>query len=537
MPKFLIEDKDGKKYQVEAESAEKAYADFQAFQGSAAQPEQVQPEEIGVGEMFSQAGRNFTGSAKQFGKDVVEAVASPVQSIMAIIDLGAGALQNALPESLVQAIGEDPRSREIARKVGEYYVQKYGSVDAAMRAFAKDPVGTSADVSAILGIGAATTPAKVSGALRTASAVTDPMQVAAKLAGGAANVSGKVAREIAGMGTGAGSTPVKIAFESGRQGGAAQNQFRQNITGAADMETALDAAKNNLDQMIARKSQEYQSSMSAVKADSQILGFNDVDNALNKANKKVRFKAEVVDPEAANVIAKMESEISRWKQLDPAQYHTPAGMDALKQKLWNFVPENDFGTKKRGAAMDIYHGVANTIKKQSPIYAKTMGKYSEAQQEIAQIRKALSMPEGKGRFSADTAMRKLQSLMRDNVNTNYGQRTKLAQKLEESGTQSFMPALAGQSLNQLMPRGLQGQAALPLTLATSSLGGLPYVAGQAALTSPRIVGEVANRAGQAMGGIDAINAMRNKMVPQEGRALLDMLMYQGQQQNQMNQGR
>ena len=532
MPKFLIEDKDGNKYNVEAESAEKAYADFQAFLGSAAQQQQAKPEEIGVGEMFAQAGSNFAGSAKQFGKDVVEAVTSPVQSMKAIIDLGAGALQNALPESLVQAIGEDPRSRDIARKVGEHYAQKYGSVDAAMRAFATDPVGTSADVSAILGIGAATTPAKVSGALRTASAVTDPMQVAAKLASGTANVSGQVAREVAGLGTGAGSTPVKIAFESGRQGGAAQKQFRANITGAADMETALDAAKTNLDQMIARKSQEYQSSMAAVKADSQILGFNDIDNALSKANEKVRFKAEVVDPEAANVIAQMESAITSWKQLDPAQYHTPAGMDALKQKLWNLVPENDFGTKKRGAAMDIYHGVANTIKKQSPIYAKTMGKYSEAQQEIAQIRKALSMPEGKGKFSADTAMRKLQSLMRDNVSTNYGQRTKLAQKLEESGTESFMPALAGQSLNQLMPRGLQGQAALPLTLATTSLGGLPYLAGQAALTSPRIVGGAANRAGQVMGGIDTINAIRNRMVPQEGRALLDMLMYQGQQQNQ-----
>ena len=94
---------------------------------------------------FPESGANVLGS-------IWEAVKSPIDTATALIDLGAGALQAALPESFVKMIGEDPRSRELAAQVGKFYVDRYGSVENAKQAIAKDPAGVAADVATILGV-------------------------------------------------------------------------------------------------------------------------------------------------------------------------------------------------------------------------------------------------------------------------------------------------------------------------------------------------------------------------------------------------
>ena len=60
-----------------------------------------------------------------------------------------------------------------------------------------------------------------------------------------------------------------------------------------------------------------------------------------------------------------------------------------------------------------------------------------------------------------------------------------------------MPALAGQALNSWTPRGLQALAtSTPASLGTFALGGLPAVATNFALTSPRLTGEMFYQAGK-----------------------------------------
>ncbi len=99
-------------------------------------------------------------------------------------------------------------------------------------------------------------------------------------------------------------------------------------------------------------------------------------------------------------------------------------------------------------------------------------------------------------------MRKLQSLMRKNVNTNYGNRLDLAKQLEQHGNVSLMPALAGQSFNSWTPRGLRGA----LAGATGGVGLLwmnPIAIIPAfAMQSPRLVGKTALKAGQVTGHLD-----------------------------------
>jgi hypothetical protein len=134
-----------------------------------------------------------------------------------------------------------------------------------------------------------------------------------------------------------------------------------------------------------------------------------------------------------------------------------------------------------------------------------MQAYSEATDLIREIEKTLS--QGKN-ASVDTQMRKLQSVMRNNVNTNYGQRMSLVKQLEEAGGREMMPALAGQALSNYAPRGLQGASSVPTALLAGSLFGTPLAAASLATSSPRLMGEAAFGAGRvAKGLLDVQNRM------------------------------
>ena len=81
--------------------------------------------------------------------------------------------------------------------------------------------------------------------------------------------------------------------------------------------------------------------------------------------------------------------------------------------------------------------------------AFTMKAYSDASDQIMEIERALSL--GK-KASVDTGMRKLQSLARNNVQTNYGNRLSLARELEDAGGVSLLPSIARQARNSWTPR-------------------------------------------------------------------------------------
>jgi len=142
----------------------------------------------------------------------------------------------------------------------------------------------------------------------------------------------------------------------------------------------------------------------------------------------------------------------------------------------------------------VYDKIKQEIIRQAPAYSRAMKGYSQMSDLITEIERSLSLGY---KASADTAMRKLQSLMRDNVQTNYGQRVKLGQVLEDVSGEPIMSSLAGQSLQDAMPRGI-ARAGAPV-LGAGAMAGMPAAAAQLALSSPRLMGGAAYRAGQVMG--------------------------------------
>jgi hypothetical protein len=457
---------------------------------------------MGVGEVASRAISNIPSSFGSLVGNVVEAVTSPVQTAKSVLDLGAGILQNVLPESLVQAVGEDKASREVASKVGQFYADRYGSVEGAKRAIAEDPVGVLADVSTVLTGGALATPRAVSQPLARAASAIDPLAIAGRGVLKATELGGRGVANVLGLTTGAGKESIAKAFEAGQRGGEAAEQFRANISGRADPTEVLSLAKANLDEMNRLKQTEYRSGMVNIKKDKTVLDFADIDKALENAFNRVTYKGQVKNAKAAERITEVQQDVAQWKALDPNEFHTPEGLDALKQKIGDTLESVPFEQKTARASIgEIYNSVKSSIQKQAPTYANTMREYSVASEQIREIERALSL--GKG-ASVDTAMRKLQSLMRNNVQTNYGSRTKLAQQLEKAGGQEFMPGLAGQALSSVTPRGLQTATAIPTGALAYGIGGLPSAGLSLLAASPRAVGEAAYGAGALGRGIGGV---------------------------------
>jgi hypothetical protein len=482
---------------------------------------------MGVGEVASRAISNIPSSFGSMVGNVVEAVTNPVQTAKSVVDLGAGILQNVLPESLVRAVGEDKASREVANRVGQFYADRYGSVEGAKRAIAEDPVGVLADVSTILTGGALATPRAVSQPLARAASAIDPLAIAGRGALRATELGGRGVANVLGLTTGAGKESIAKAFEAGQRGGEAAEQFRANISGRADPTEVLSLAKANLDEMNRLKQTEYRSGMVNIKKDKTVLDFADIDKALENAFNRVTYKGQVKNAKAAERITEVQQDVAQWKALDPNEFHTPEGLDALKQKIGDTLESVPFEQKTARAAIgEIYNSVKSSIQKQAPTYANTMREYSVASEQIREIERALSL--GKG-ASVDTAMRKLQSLMRNNVQTNYGSRTKLAQQLEKVGGQEFMPGLAGQALSSVTPRGLQTATAIPTGALAYGIGGLPSAGLSLLAASPRAVGEAAYGAGALGRGIGGVTSRAPFIIdPRTFNALFQAGQIQGQ---------
>ena len=157
--------------------------------------------------------------------------------------------------------------------------------------------------------------------------------------------------------------------------------------------------------------------------------------------------------------------------------------------------------------------------------------YSESSDLIKEIERTLSLGD---KASADTAMRKLQSLMRNNVNTNYGQRLSLAQELSNAGGKDLMPALAGQAMNSLTPRGLQGASNVPTAYLAYGAGGPALAVADVLSSSPRVVGETAYKYGQMAGALNKGAEAVSSRVPMTAQQAKMAALLAGQAGNQQS---
>jgi hypothetical protein len=281
--------------------------------------------------------------------------------------------------------------------------------------------------------------------------------------------------------------------------GVSKNAFgvddgRHRIDLAAKRDKAIDVAVSS-PQEVAELQRRFPPQGAAT-----ILDFSKVDAAVNKVAGVKTYKGQNISPGTQAIRQQVTQAVSDWKSLDPAEYHTAEGLDALKQKIGDIRDATQFNTPERVVADNVYHAIRNTIVAQVPEYGKVMKGYEEASKQIKEIERTLSV---NPKASVDTALRKILSSLRDNVNTNFGKRKELVEFLARSGAANLLQKIAGISLSAAAPRGLARTLAGSegISAAAAFAAGHPIVAatlaGGLAASSPAVVGGLAYGAGAA----------------------------------------
>ena len=437
-------------------------------------------------EVGRQALENLGPSAAQAASDFANVFTSPIETAKGVGNVALGAVQKLIP-------GEQ-ESEQYADAVGRFFADRYGGLEETKRTLATDPVGAALDASTVLtgGGGALARAPGVAGKVGAVAAKADPLAGAASMIGKGA---GRAASEALGWTTGAKGEAVRTAARAGFQGGEMGELFRGAMRGDVPAEQVVTEVRGALENMYKQRGEQYTAGMAGIAGDTKPLSFDGIDAAMAKMEGVGKFKDVDISPSTADVRGQVQTVIDQWKALDPAEYHTVAGMDALKRRIGDILGQAEYGKPEWKVANEAYQAVKREIVKQAPEYAAVMKDYWKASEQLKEIEKALSL--GK-KASVDTALRKLQSTLRNDVSSAYGHRGSLLSELEDAGAKGVREQLSGQAMSGWVPRGLA--SVTPAALIGGGAYTSPGMLAATPLMSPRVVGEAAHAAGRFAAG-------------------------------------
>lgn len=295
---------------------------------------------------------------------------------------------------------------------------------------------------------------------------------------------GKVAREVLGRTTGAGEGAITEAFRGGKS-------FREALRGRVSQEEILEKAIGALETVRADRSTNYISRLEELGKIKKSINIQPVHDKLRQllrsfnikeTKEGLEFSRSTLNKTAQKDVSEILEIVKSWGK--KAGDRTPAGLDILKRRLDDFYSESK---NSRAIVTALRNEVKNQLVKEVPEYAVMTGEYSKATALIKEIERALSL--GK-KSAADTAVRKLNSAMRE----NFGFRRTLLEQLSAQGEVSNLPEeIAGEALKNIMPRGLSGLGSIGV--AGVGLYSDPRLLPLLTLASPRLVGEFVNLLG------------------------------------------
>lgn len=513
-------------------------------------------ENAGLGDALSQTLKNLPESAYNLATGLMAPATDAVRSLAA-----------GKPEgfySLAAGLVTDPAAT--AKQVGDVYAEDYGGVDNIKRKLMRDPLGAMGDASMVLSGGAGLLRRGLPGLPGVADAVAqsarriDPVSgMHALLTRGAPGLYSRLPEsmrhyaaelpfDIAAFPSGVGGQTLREGFNAGRSHGLAgaetpqsrafQSNRRQE-PGAAEGTVGL--ARNGVDNLRRQASADYQAGMADLGQNPPQLSMEPIFeqlNALKPADYDLWTGFEGTRPPEHAAWERMRDGVVHYAQqatANPALLE-PLQLDRLKQTLFDIgqsTPGNGTDPAARRIASRTREAVRGVISEADPTYRDTMANYGDAMGEIGDLEDTFALGDRRGGLrgpNTDSAARRLQSIFRNNANTNYGLRAQRGERLAElDPTGTLMPSLAGQSSSSWAPRGLRGGVTLGELvahyLATGSAvspATLPILA----LASPRVAGKAAHAAGRAVGTAERVASPRvralNRLYEQHPELALTM---------------
>lgn len=454
-------------------------------------------------EVASSAATNFIPSAGHVVGDTLKAALHPVDTGQGILDLGNAALQKVLPEpinNLMHKLSpETANNPEKLSAVADFYANRYGSMEGFKQALAKDPAGVMADASTLFtGGGAALS--KVPQLVRAgeiaskAAKYLDPMTLAGTVANKTAGAVGAVLPSVLGTTTGVGSQAIQEAYNAGKTGGEDLTSLVSSMRGLSEISDPVEKMRNALKNMRKDTSAKYNVGLEEIKSHTAPVDLLPIEEAINKAVGMKKVKSFDLDPKLASTRQDIATALDDFKtaMVENPELNSIYGLDALKQRIGSLADYGDPRSPETMMARNVSGAIKDEIAKQSDEYAKIMKAYGTSTERAGEIEKTLSL--GK-KAREETAIGKAQGLTRNNVNTSYGHRLKLAQELQNYSDTNFLPEIYGQALSNKAPRGLGGVTAGGI-VGAGVMSMNPLAIPAAALTSPRLMGEAAVEAGK-----------------------------------------
>jgi hypothetical protein len=450
-------------------------------------------------EVARQAYKNIGPSAVKAAKELVYPFTHAPETIAGLQTIGAGLASKAAP--YVGAGYRSPEGEQALGSIADYYKQRYGSLDAAKRAFAEDPVGTMMDVStAVTGYGGVARGAGLgaskvarlagrTGALGEALAegghgvaelgrLIDPVSAATSLGAMAAEpITKGVLPEVLALHTGKSAE----SFRRAEEAGAGKNEeFWRHLWGSGKPEEVIDKTRDALQSIKDQRSQEYTSTS---------RGWKSSQTPLNLNNVRLTFSDIIGEhtPQGGQIAMRMEEPLDKIKSVidrySPTK-KTMSDLDLMKKDLDSLYYDSAFRNPDAKAALTrVRQEVWNTISDHDPVYADIMGKYEQATNEINNIISDI----GTDRASTATRLRKL---------VKASDKDTVRRLAEENPNLPYM--IAGQELTPMGLGGIRGALASSLyaipALSTFNPAMIPYAAG-IGLAFPRVSGTLQTGAG------------------------------------------
>jgi hypothetical protein len=497
----------------------------------------------------------FEGVAQQFGnlpesgmQLAMGLAAIPRDAALSVLTAERVGLYKSMPDlaaELIRQAGGEPMG-ETTAAVAQMLEERYGGLDNIKRSAIKDPVGIASDISILLS-GGGTLATKASGFLNKVGekavkaglntnllslaerAITEGVpaaySAAKNKAPGAMEGVENIPSNLVGFPSGAGGPAIREATGSGFVQGMAgkptprSTAFTDNMRNAAGAtEANVAAAREAVNRLKAENYQQYLDNTASLGINPQPLDFT-----------KVQKRIEDIKPANYDDYLKLTdrpTEHLAWERMkrttdeyaaQAAQNPNlllPINVDNFKQNLF------DIGSKATGAydskatqiASSAYDAVKGLIADFDPLYEAAMKTSREGIEAVKELENAFSLAPGRDRrVNVDAATRKLQSIWRNNANTNYNQRVNLGETLAKYDPEGIVKAGgAGQMLSSDRPRAIPGSIAAGSMITGATVNPVTLLALPALI--PRIVGETAFGAGRLAGtgaryGKDVLDAV------------------------------
>lgn len=287
--------------------------------------------------------------------------------------------------------------------------------------------------------------------------------------------AGLVGRKALGFTTGTGDA-VDNAFNAGKK---KSPVFLDNMRGNIPQSEVVGYARNRIDEFRNIRNNDYLREMAKIGKKENVDLQSILDEFYKIKSNVGGGKYYLADNATKKFISEAEQKIKAFAKDNK---RTVKDFDDLKQSLFDIYVKSDAKAAQR-IQSNLYNAVKKSIQDQAPEYAKIMKDYQTASEQLKEFEKALSLG---NKTSPAQSLKKMQSALRNDVRSGYGNGKNILKKLDESG--ALVDALSGQALNTALPRGASGQLSGIL-----GLGGYlvnPAAALSAISTSPRVMGEL-----------------------------------------------